>query len=230
MSLLLPGVVASSHVTAAANGAIRINASGQRYTRSASGLNADMSWCCWAKLAVNRATYSMILSSDNAGSNYYASGAGADGTGYGRIMTGGDTSFFGKAFTVGAWVFIGAVHGSAVTDQMYWRLPGDSSISAANGSDSASSGLFDANTFYIGDWGFSSWWNGSIAAVKIWTAALTQSEIDAERSTYAAVRTSNLWAAYSFRNGVQTTDDSGNSRTLTQTGTPILDSSGPPIT
>ena len=62
----------------------------------------------------------------------------------------------------------------------------------------------------------------------MWTAALSQAEIGAERDLDGVARTSNLWAYYSFRDGPQTNDESGNGRTLTAAGT-LTAEAGPPV-
>lgn len=213
--------------------AVSIASAGQSYSRAATGLNADMTWCCWVKLAVDLNTYSMILSSDDGvGTNYNTLGCGSNGTVFGRLMTGGDSTAFPQFdLTVGTWAFVGCSHGSAVADAHVWMNAGGTLATSA-ASDSASAGLFDANTFYIGNTGVPGavGINGSIAAVKVWTAALTFAELDAEKDFAAPVRTANLWANYTFQNGPQTTDESGNGRTLTGGTGASADASGPPIT
>ena len=49
---------------------------------------------------------------------------------------------------------------------------------------------------WIGNNTFSEYANGAVAAVKIWTAALTQAEIELERYRYAPVRKSDLWGYF----------------------------------
>lgn len=60
------------------------------------------------------------------------------------------------------------------------------------------------------------------ALVRIWSAALTQSELDSESASATTVRTSNLWASYAFATVAGAlTDGSGNGRSLTSTGSPV---------
>ena len=66
-----------------------------------------------------------------------------------------------------------------------------------------------------------------IAQVKVWSVALTQVEIEAERYVDGIVKTTNLWAYYSFRDGPQTVDEGPSSRTLSTSGTPTTEA-GPP--
>lgn len=68
--------------------------------------------------------------------------------------------------------------------------------------------------------GFTNFFNGRVTDARCWTAALSQSEIQAENaSPYAVVRTSNLWAAWPLQSHTTLTDSSGNSRDLTAGGT-----------
>lgn len=69
-------------------------------------------------------------------------------------------------------------------------------------------------------------------ALKFWSAALSQAEVEAERQYRDAVRASNLWASYRLKthtndvNGYQ--DGSGNGRHLTATGSLATGSFGSP--
>jgi hypothetical protein len=223
------GAVASSKA-AAAGGAVRIDAVGDKYTRTATGLATNFTWTCWIKLAASRGTYSMAMCQDNGGANYYQLGTTSNGTTLARSTTSGGNHSTGYTLLVGTWVFAATVNDtSAGNDILGYKVAGGSWVNAAAGNATVT-GPADANTFYIGNDGFNDWFNGSIAAVKVWSTVLTEAEIQAEAFTYAAVKTSGLWANYQFRNGPQTTDDSGNGRTLTAGGTLTLDSSGPPIT
>src|SRR5690606_37514347 len=77
-----------------------------------------------------------------------------------------------------------------------------------------------ANTLRIGQspWG-GEWLNGRMAAVKIWTAALSANEIQAERDYTSPLRTSDLRAWYPFE-VAETTDHSGNGETLSGGSSP----------
>lgn len=231
MTLLLPGVVASAHVTAAANGAVRFNASTMRYSRSATGLATNFTMTCWVKLAVDRDAYSSFIGQDNAGANYYQVACSSTGTLLVRDSTSGGGVNTGVDLTVGTWYYVATVNDTGGGIDIFgWKPAGGSWTTAALPSNVTVTGPADANTFYLGKSGFGDWLNGSMAAVKVWTVALTDTELQAEAATYAPVKTASLWANYTFRSGPQTNDESGNSRTLTASGTPVLDSSGPPIT
>jgi hypothetical protein len=173
------------------------------------------------------ASYAMVMSSDDAGSHYCQFGASSDGTSL-FLSNGGTTAF---DFTTGTWAFIAAtIDRTTAENWIYYANAPATTLTREFFFANPSSHLLDANTFHIGGTGFGDPFAGSIAAVKVWNAVLTQTELTTEAAKYAPQRTANLWGAYSFQSGPQTTDDSGNGRTLTATGTPTLDSSGPPIT
>jgi len=211
-------------------GAAAFSASNQRYTRATFGLDGttDITVTAWAKIAVDRDTYSFVVSVDNAGANYIQIGPGSSGV---NLGVGGTTGGLNAGYDmpVGTWVFIALVWTSAANNDsiMYAEAPS----TAVTINTAGVTGWNASSTLYVGGGGFGDWFNGSIAAVKIWQAALSEAEIETELLYYDAQRTSNLYAAYSFRDGPQTNDESGNSRTLTAGGgSPALDSSGPPIT
>ena len=132
--------------------------------------------------------------------------------------------------TVGTWTFVARVFNTSGTGHIYKALSGAGSLTEASNPPGSSTAMNDAWNVFIGSDGFGSWINASVAAVKVWTAALTSAELLAEMPYYSPVRTSNLWANYTFYNGPQTNDESGNSRTLTAGGTLTTDATGPPIT
>ncbi len=73
------------------------------------------------------------------------------------------------------------------------------------------------------------WLNGTVANVKLYGAALTQAEVEAEWGSWTAIRTANLIRHHTFQTAAETTDYSGNSNALTASGTPTFDSDNPPI-
>jgi hypothetical protein len=203
--------------------------SGNKYTRSASGLNlttTSITWCCWAKLTTV-ATYAMTMASDDASSHYCQFGVSSGGTNF-FLSNAGSSAF---NFTTGVWTFIAAsIDRTGAECWLYYAVSPATTLARDFFFTVPTSHLLDTNTFSIGGDGFGDPWAGSIAAVKVWNAVLTQAELTTEATKYAPVRTANLWGAYRFSSGPQTTDDSSNGRTLTQVGVPTLDASGPPCT
>lgn len=210
--------------------AVRFDASAEKYSRTATGLGGvDHTVCCWVKLAADRNTNSIATSIDNASALYVMMGTTSSGTLMKLDCAAGGNNLVDM--TVGVWYFCSYVFPIAhlLNKQTFYALEGAGSLTASTLA-TINTDPTDACTFIVGNNGFNNWLNGSIAQLRVWSAALTSTELLAEYHSTTPVRTSNLWAAYSFASGPQTTDDSGNGRTLTATGTPTADTAGPNIT
>ncbi|MEU4224297.1 LamG domain-containing protein [Nonomuraea sp. NPDC026600] len=83
------------------------------------------------------------------------------------------------------------------------------------------------NQLWIGADPFSNWWDGRFAAIKMWDAALTASEVEQELGQYQPLRTTNLLRWHPLINA-EVTDYSGNGNTLTG-GTGATTEDGPPL-
>jgi hypothetical protein len=87
-----------------------------------------------------------------------------------------------------------------------------------------------ADRFSIGNDSHVEWLDGSAAAVKVYDAVLTPTEIAAEMAVATPVRTANLNAWYPLQSAATATaDGSGNGRTMTLAGTLTTDAAGPPV-
>lgn len=213
-----------------ATGAVSFSAANQAYTRSANGLAGNSTTTFWMKLNADRDSYSVAIGHGGDGGNYVQLGTGSDGVTLVRGTTTAGSVNSGYTVPVGTWVFVASVNDTGAGDDWFAWHPVGGSFNSVSGA-TAIVGYSNANTLFIANDSFGDWFNGSIAAVKIWDAVLTLAEIQAERNTYAPVRTANVWANYQFRNGPQISDDSSNGRNLTAgAGTPAVDTAGPPIT
>jgi hypothetical protein len=213
-------------------GAVRFTAANQHYTRAASGLGSSFTWCAWIKIGVDRNSYSFFLTQE-AGGNGFWTGFKNDGTTFYFDCVSGGGGDSATSFTVGSWYFVAVVNNAVGggADPIYWKLAGAGSLSTVAPQTGNIVGPSDANTLHVGADASGNFFNGSMAAVKMWSAVLTQAELDAESATYDAVRTTNLWAVYKFDAGPSLVDASPNARSLTAgAGTPALDAAGPPIT
>ena len=199
---------------------VRFNAFDDHYSRAATGLeSSDFTMACWAYLSADRNTANFFLGAD-ASSNWHSVGVHSDGTELYWSSTSGNTRT-GAQLAVGAWYYVAIVYSASGTDTIYWGADGAALSSDSTTTSGVMSGITSGFTFHIGNTRDSEWWNGRIAQVKVWTAALSQAEIEAERDLDGVARTANLWAYYSFRDGPQTNDESGNGRTLTAAGTSL---------
>lgn len=71
------------------------------------------------------------------------------------------------------------------------------------------------------------WFNGRIAGMRVWDAALSATELLAESKQLAPVRSTNLNGFYPFFDDIVGTDQSGNGRHFTDAGTPTQESNPP---
>ncbi|MEV7011536.1 LamG-like jellyroll fold domain-containing protein [Streptosporangium sp. NPDC051022] len=193
--------------------AVRFSASGQNYTRSLS-LGSQTQWTvsCWVKITTDRNAYSTVWGLDDGSTlDYYILQTDADGTTI-LLLDDADNTFGSRALTVGTWYYVGvSVNGANGT--MVSRAAGDTSFTVSTWTTAAAS--TSLQNFRLGDAIFTDeWLNGCLAAVKVWSGAtLTQAELEAEAWTYQPRRTAGLQAWYPLTRA-ETTDYSGNGRTL----------------
>lgn len=189
--------------------AIRFDASGESFTASLGlGSVTDYTVCAWLFVAVDRNSWSTAWSLDNGTGDVDVLQTGEDGTAWGLYSDGGPIAI--TSTVVGTWYFIGISRaGSGGT--AYYRADGAPSLSTVN--LAGSSATTNLTNLRLGDSPWTGeWLNGRLAAWKLWTAALSQAEIEAEAGQYDAVRTTNLAASFPFID--DTLDDGPNGYTL----------------
>jgi hypothetical protein len=210
--------------------AVRFDADAESYTR-ATGLTTvtDFTFACWVKLAADRATTTAILQIDNG-----------SGTGRMRInafngtqltfQSDGTTWFgnFGLTLAVGTWTYV-ALSATANPGQVRTAARAAGSATCTSATSSQANITMNAATLRIGDGqAASEWLNGSVAAVKVWSAALTVAELEQESWTYLPCRTSGLRGWYPLLTP-STVDYSGQAQTLSG-GSGAAADDGPPLT
>ena len=206
--------------------AVRTDASADAYTRTlALGAQSNFTVCGWWRIDDDRNAFSTAWSLDNGTSDNYIMETNSDGTTM-LVVVGVSILATGPSMTVGVWYFLGlSVSGASGT--LIWRAETASSFSSASWGSGGQTGTNFAN-FRINN---SPWtgefFNGCVAGVKLWMAALTAAEMDAESWQYLPRRTTNLTAWYPLLT-TDTTDYSGGGQTLTAAGT-LATEDGPPI-
>jgi hypothetical protein len=207
---------------------VRFSATGQSFASTsnlpgASGYTATF----WLYLTTNRVAVSGFFGIDGASGTHTLS-TKSDGTGF-QCICGGATSSFGLAGGYGSWIRVALAFSSvttAVTGTLYYATPIAATLTAS--SIGTGSGIGTPSAWRLGCGAVTTdWMNGRLAGVKIWTALLTASEIDAELKTYRPQRTANLVKWYPFL-ATETTDYSGNAATLTG-GVGTATESNPPL-
>lgn len=141
----------------------------------------------------------------------------------GGVYDGADTG--STAWTANTWIFIAIRRESATALQLYVDTGPDGSPISYDVTGRTASNKF----------GFPTWFDflngafaGSMTQVRIWTTNLTNGELATEKQWTVAQKTANLWAEYKLVNaGTATTDNSGNSRTLTTHGSPTTGADDP---
>ncbi|MEU6783399.1 LamG-like jellyroll fold domain-containing protein [Nonomuraea angiospora] len=204
--------------------AVRYAAAGQHHTTSLSiGSLTSLTVSCWVKISVDRNTYATVWAIDGGSiSDYVSLKTDVDGTTM-RVLIDG-VSVASRAFSPGVWYFV-AVSFGASGGFMTSRAAGTGTF---NVDTWATANTVNAIMLRLGvatdDTAFL---DGCLAAVKVWSAALTQSEAQAEYGDHFPQRTAGLAAAFALYR-TETTDLSGNSRTLSG-GAGATAASSPPI-
>lgn len=226
----IPGVVASGRTTSAVS-AVRFNGAGNHYSRANTSFpTGNWTVAFWLKLASDLNHQGTAVGVEQSGgATYTYVSPNSTGTTLARITNGGDAA--GEDMTVGTWYYVAAVQSSTAGSRGLYSVAApattlNSIVLGANAVQNAT------NNMYIGGYTADTTYriDGSIACVRFWSTALTKAQLETELPKKVAQLTSGLWAEYRFTSGPQTTDDSGNARTLTATGTPTTDASGPPVT
>lgn len=204
--------------------AVRFDADGEDYTRSlALGSQTTFTVCCWARLAVDRNSWQTLWSLDNGTGDVDVLQTTQDGTTLQFYADGTMPAIVSMA--VGTWYFV-AISRAGTSGNAYHRTASTAMTTVAQNGASSSTSMA---TFRLGESPFGAeWLNGSLAAVKVWVGvALTAAEIAAEAERYQPVRVAGLTAYYPLVRP-ETTDYSGNGRTLSG-GTGTTREDGPSI-
>lgn len=185
----------------------------------------------WARLRVDRDDFSTMMrlhasSGSSTRITVATSGSGTVPAIYSPGNTGGVVGT--DALVVDQWRMIAVtVAGTGATDgRMYTRTVGGST-NVTTGQVSGGSTPDGITLFGRSASDSSEWFNGGLAHVRVWSAVLTQTEIEAEWNSATVVRTSNLWSAWSLATDLS--DSSGNGRNLSAGLTALSVEDDPPI-
>lgn len=132
-------------------------------------------------------------------------GIAIDGTSVGNISANDDESSWQM------WALTSAGTGASDGKLYRWKV-GDPDATYGSMTFQPSSG-FTANEILLGGTYYATGRNARFCYVKIWDAALSLSELQAERVTGSPVRTSNLNRYHRLETNTDTSDYSGNGRT-----------------
>lgn len=143
-----------------------------------------------------------------------------------QAIDGGSHSFLGVgplAASANTWYRVALVVSGA--NATFYRSAAGSAL--GSGSVTDFSPPASPSTWYIGDNPYDEHLNGRMAAIKVWSVALTQAEVESELAQYAPKRTTNLLRFHPFIK-TETVDYSGQGNALSG-GTGTTTDDGPPI-
>lgn len=211
---------------------VRFDATSDQIERTTAPAIGTSGWTftAWVYLSVDRNDYSTIMRMSASGSTRANVATDSNGQTLAHFTIGGSLTS-ATTMTAGGWyrvaVSIASSGGTSSTGVLY--------TAAATGPVSSTSGTVssnnDADHIAIGGRGAgdsSEWFNGRVAHARMWTAALSQAEIEAEWGSATPVRTSALWADWPLTSASDLTDHSGSSRALTAGSTAVTTEGDPP--
>jgi len=188
---------------------------------------SGITFVAWVYNAVDlntNATYARLWTGGSTTATFATS---VDGTGGPNYFTGGGTVTATTGTPVAAWRPVAfTVTGTAT--KVYATIPGGSTEVVSG----TASGAASPTSITLGGRSTtddSEWWNGRVAYARVWSAVLSQAQIEAEWAATAPVRTSGLWADWPLETAGDLTDHSGNGRHLTAGGTAVTTEAGPPL-
>lgn len=198
---------------------IRLNATTEflRRTTSLPNPGSAFSFCCWVRLdAVSG--YQAVISWDR----------GSDGDDEATfIFNGGDIEWYdwdsgeiallNSNAAADTWVWVGFTV-TGTTFKTFFASYADASIQHTTGTRSGT--LTGHTRMIVGTDGYGEILNGDVAYLRMWTASLSEAELDAERWAASAVTTANLHLDTPLPSTADVADDSGNGRDWTVQGSP----------
>ena len=206
--------------------AVRFDTANDRLLAT-SGLPSGATWTItlWLYISVDRDDYSTFASINNSSPPPVAwLNTVSNGTSLGFDTQGGAMSSTYPA-TVGAWFRYGVAVEPSGAVRMY--------AGAATGSltaytaDMATRIPTSPAQLWIGSDYSGTWFNGRVAAFKLWNVALSAAEVETEFTQYAVARTADLIRSHPFIDS--TIDTSGNGHSLTAGSSPVSWEAGPDI-
>lgn len=217
--------------------AVRFDAGTDRLTSNGTLVSGSaFSVLCWAYLATDRNALSCIWGArvSQASGNYKLLQTTADGTTVGLWTTGSYSAapFGGTAVTVGGWWRFGvAINGAAM---MFLRGAAGSSPTVSSVTDAGTGPTLSAMQLNVGasQLNTTDFWDGRVANLKVYSAALTSDEMEQELSRYVPFRTNNLERWHPWTRTVPLPDNNyaGTVGGFTVGSTPVTQTEdGPPI-
>jgi hypothetical protein len=215
--------------------AVRFDATTDAYTATTGLPTSSNTWSVtlWAQLLVDQNTYNGFFdlpqTTGASAATWQYAGVGANGTTIiGAFSDATEISSPAVDMVVGSWFRVALTRASATSATLYRAAPGNALTVTTNAAMSTNITGTPAKLWLGSDSYPAEWFNGRIANFKLYNAALTQAEVEAELAQYVPVRTANLLRWHPMV-GAETTDRSGNGNNLTAGSTSTTTEDGPPI-
>lgn len=208
--------------------AVRFDAASDRVSYTASAPPVTFTITFWAHNSVDQNTNATFarLHASSGGSTAATFATDSDGTSGPGYFTAGGSIVQATGCPVGVWRKIAYSRTGSSGGAYVAAVGGVTEV------DTGTVGTVTPDGITLG--GRSSgdateWFNGRLAYVRVWSAVLSQSEIEAEWASTTPVRTSGLWAHWPLSVHTDLTDHSGNGRNLVAGTTATTTEAGPPL-
>lgn len=198
------------------------------YAGSMFAVGSGFTMTAWAYVSVDTNANSTFarLHASSGGSTIVTWATDSDGLAGPNYFTGGGSVSNATNMAVGAWRKI-AISCSGTTGKAYVN-----DGVAATEVDSGTVGVGTPDGITLGGRApgdSSEPFNGRLAYVRVWTAELTQVEIEAEWASTTPVVTASLWADWPLTDSTDLTDHSGGGRNLSAGTTAVSTEADPPL-
>lgn len=168
----------------------------------------------WIYIVTDGDTAVPLLWTNDGATAFVTAGLSTDGTSP-RISTSAGASADSASQSTGTWFHVAIVR-NGVNATLY--------VAGNSAATFGSAPSYTPAAFIIGGNGTVAL-NGRAARVRLWLAALSEAEIEAEMASNTVVRTADLYANWPLIDNLN--DISGNGRTLTFNGTPSYEADPP---
>lgn len=207
--------------------AVRFDAAADRLSYSAVAPPAAFTITCWAYLSVDRNAVSVIgrvwVSAPSQVATWRTA---ADGTSGPQYFSDTGTISNTTNFVVGEWRKIAITRTGSSGQSLVATPAGPTEVDAGTVDTAIPVGLTLAGR-HSGS--ANDPWNGRLAYVRIWSAVLSQSEIEAEWASAIPVRSSDLWANWPLSTATDLTDTVAGRVLTTVAGVALTTEDGPPL-
>lgn len=212
--------------------AVRFDAAADRLTHNGAYPQTSAGWTytAWVRIDVDRNDYSTWLRTSASASTVATMGTNSNGTQGANYFTASGSATTNTDLTVGVWVPVAGTRSASSGDLFTYYQPTPGTTISGTVDLATSDVTATPDQICIGGRGSADaneWLNGSVAYVRVWSAELTQSEIEAEWASAAPVRTTDLHSNWTLDDLSHLTDTVGSKVLSPQSGGVLESVNGP---